>query len=245
MSYSSMHVFKQCPRRYLVQDVLRLSPIEILEQGAVDPTRFGSALHAVLQLVKQNGAPPDEGSVVALGRQYELDGDQLERLRRGVDRFTRSATASKAVAHDRVYREMPFALPIATGECILVGNIDLYARTGEDTLIVDYKSGTSGTADELTVRYELQAKCYALAALKDGGDSVEVVFVRPEVVEPDGGNQEIPYRFGRLDEPTLRREVETLYREIATSAYEPLSARDETICGYCAAPVGLCPNARP
>lgn len=79
----------------------------------------------------------------------------------------------------------------------------------------------------------------------DGCESVEVVFVRPEVAGPDGVLQEIRYWFGAGDESRLRATVEPLYERIVASPYEPLSERDETICGYCAAPVGLCPNARP
>ena len=245
LSYSSLHLFEECPRRYLVQEVLHLSQVEILEQGALDPTRFGSAMHAVLQLLNRDGSAPDTSRIRAVGRQYELDGPQLERLRRGVDRFIGSETARRAASSDRVSREMPFALPIASGSCILAGTLDLYARSDGDALIVDYKSGISGDADELSSRYELQARCYALAALADGAESVEVVFVRPEVTDPEGGIQEVRFRFGLGDEPGLRRTIESLHEQIIASAYEPLSGRDEAICGYCAAPVGLCPNARP
>jgi hypothetical protein len=161
-----------------------------------------------------------------------------------LQRFADSATSARIAAHDRVAREMPFAIPVAAG-ALLVGSIDVYARSGSGALVLDYKSGTSGSADELEARYQLQAECYALAALTDGCESVEVVFVRPEVMEPDGALQEVAYRFASADEPRLRGAVESRYERITTSAYEPLSARVESICGSCAAPVGLCPNARP
>jgi len=245
VSYSSLRLFEECPRRFLVQDILRMRQIEIPEQGTSDPARFGSALHAVLQLVKTDGSLPDVDRIRALGLQFELDGPQLERLRRAAERFVASSTAASVVSHERVAREMPFALPLAEGRGILSGSIDLYARSDKEALVVDYKSGTSGSADELEARYLLQAKCYALAALVDGNDNVDVVFVRPEVDGPDGCMQETRYRFGLEDQPALRSAIESLYSEIVTSAYEPLSARDETVCGCCAAPTGLCPNAGP
>ena len=245
VSYSSLHLFAQCARRFLIQEVLRLSPIEIVDSEAHDPMRFGSALHSVLQLVGADGSLPEEHRIATIGRQFELDDSQLERLRRAVESVVGSETMSQAIAHQRVAREMPFALPIADRTGILSGSVDLFARSGDEALVVDYKSGTSGTADELAARYELQAQCYALAALVDGCESVEVVFVRPEVTGPDGGVQEVRHSFARADETVLRGLVEARYRQIVSSPYEPLSERDESICGSCAAPIGLCPNARP
>ena len=109
-------------------------------------------------------------------------------------------------------------MPLASGACILSGSIDLYAHSESEALVVDYKSGTSATVDDLEARYRLQAECYALAALVDGRETVEVVFVRPEVIGPDGGIQEIRYRFGREDEPSLREAIESLYDRIVTSS---------------------------
>ena len=206
---------------------------------------FGSAMHAVLQLISMEGALPSTERMAAIGTQYELDTPQLERLREGAERFVSSATAEQAFARERVVREMPFALPIAGGRCLLAGNIDLYARSGDHALIVDYKSGSSGGPDELAARYELQAKCYALAALVDGCDSAEVVFVRPEVMAPNGDPQETRFGFGAADADGLRAEIDSRYGRIAASAFDALPCRDETICRDCPAPQGLCPNASP
>ncbi len=245
LSYSSLHLFEQCQRKFFVQDVLGLSAIEITAPGAPNPTRFGSALHAVLQLVTRDGLMPHDSRVLALARQYELDGPQRERLRVAAERFVQSDTAKRALSHERVAREMPFALPITGGECLLTGTIDLYARSGDSALIIDYKSGTSGTPDELPARYKLQAQCYALAALVDGCDSAEVVFVRPEVIDSDGAPQEVRFVFGAADAEPLRAEIDARYGQIAGSDFGAPRAADESTCRDCPAPIGLCSNASP
>ena len=81
VSYSSLHRFERCPRQFLLHDILRIRHVEVLEEGAVDPSLFGSAMHAVLQLVSPEGLPPDEQRITAIGRQFELDSSQLQRLR--------------------------------------------------------------------------------------------------------------------------------------------------------------------
>jgi ATP-dependent helicase/nuclease subunit A len=245
VSYSSLYLFEQCPLRYYVGEILHLSNIEVLEQGAFDPLRFGSALHAALQLVDGTGALPSEQRIAALGHQFELDSAQLQRLRDAAGRFVASNTAARAVACERVAREMPFALPIGVGDRMLVGSVDLYARTGEEALIIDYKSGGSDeSTDGLSARYRLQAACYALAAFADRCGRVEVVFVRPEVLE-SGAPQEIRFSFDAEHEAELRAEIERRCGEIDRGVFEPLKDRDESVCLGCPAPEGLCPNARP
>jgi ATP-dependent exoDNAse (exonuclease V) beta subunit len=242
-SYSRLHVFEQCPRRYLLEDVVGFRRSEMIEPGEVEPTRFGSALHALLQLAFDGVLPADE-RIKAISRQFELDLEGSTRLRAAAESFLSSRTARRAAGADRVARELSFALPIASGACILAGSVDLYARTGSSALVVDYKSGVSGDEADLQDRYALQASCYAVAALADGADEVEVVFTRPEVLTADGTPQEVSYHYGRRDETALRDRIDGIYSRIESDDFRPLGARDERLCGSCPAPTGLCPNAR-
>ena len=242
-SYSRLHLFERCPRRYLLEDVIGFRRADEIQSGDVDPTRFGSALHAVLQLAHR-GVLPSDGRIGAISRQFELDDDGCARLQAAAESFVRSGTALRVDSADRVVHELAFALPIASGACVLGGAIDVYARSGGSALIVDYKSGTSGDERDLPARYALQATCYALAALADGADEIEVVFTRPEVPTADGTPQEVSYNFRREDERRLRDRIDSIHARIASDDFLPLDVRDETICGSCPAPSGLCPNAR-
>jgi hypothetical protein len=242
-SYSRMHVFEQCARRYLLEDVAGFRRAELTTPGELAPMQFGSALHAVLQLSRGGDLPP-AARVDALCRQFELDANGRTRLVEAAEAVLRSDTARRANTAPRVVRELAFALPVADGSCLLSGAIDLYARDGESALIVDYKSGKSGDAAELPERYRLQATCYALAAMADGADSVQVVFTRPEVRAEDGTPQEIRFEFARAEEPALRARVDGILGAIATSKFAWLDERDEVVCGSCAASPGLCPRAR-
>jgi len=242
-SYSGMHVFEQCAHRYLLEHVAGFRRAGITAAGGLEPTRFGSALHAALQLAESGELPSDE-RIDALCRQFELDAAGRTRLIEAAEAFLRSSVAQQAAAASRVVRELAFALPVADGTCLLAGSIDLYARDNDTALIVDYKSGESGDASDLPERYNLQATCYALAALVDGADRVRIVFTRPEVRGDDGAPQEVRFAFTRADEPALRARVDGILGEIAVSDFHWLEMRDEVVCESCAVPPGLCPNAR-
>jgi len=245
VSYTALSTFERCPRQYFVRYVLRLADIEVLEPGAVDPARFGSAVHAVLQVVGSDGATPSPERVAAIARQFELDAEQTARLDAAVGSFLGSATAAEAVRMRRVAREMPFALPISDRGVLLNGNIDLYARGTDHALIIDYKSGRGGEREELERRYELQGKCYALAALVDGCTSVDVAFVYPEVIGADGEPVEIRTTYHADDEPQLRAAIGEICERLISSDMPHLPRRVESVCADCPAPEGLCPNARP
>ena len=242
-SYSRLRLFEQCARRYLLEVVVGFRRADVVEPGDAEPTRFGSALHAVLQLAHDGLLPPDD-RIDAISRQFELDDDGRSRLRASAESFMRSDTARRAVSADRVARELAFALPIVSGACVLSGAIDLYVRSGGSALIVDYKSGTSGDELDVSARYALQAVCYALAAISDGADEVEVVFTRPEAPRADGSPEEVSFSFTRDDEQALRDRIDGIHASIASSRFLPLDSRDEAVCGSCPAPTGLCPNAR-
>ncbi len=245
VSYSTLRTFEQCPRRYFASHVLGLARIEELAGTAEDdPVRFGSALHAVLQLVDDRGRLPAAERVAAIVRQYELSDAMATRLGSAAARYTGSAVAARVVLAESVARETSFALPVAGGSTLLAGAIDLYARSGTSALIVDYKSGVSGDSPELLDRYRLQAECYALVALLDGCDTVEVVFVRPEVADAAGEPEQVVFTFDSRDAERLRGEIDGRCEQVVASEYEPLAGRDERVCRGCPAPVGLCPNAR-
>ncbi|MDR3687044.1 MAG: UvrD-helicase domain-containing protein, partial [Coriobacteriia bacterium] len=239
LSYTQLSEFEHCPRAFWVRRVLGVRPMRIPMPGQTDPLLFGTALHAALRLVGADGAPPSSERVSAIGRFYELSNLDVVRLGQAVRRYCESDVAHHAVAGETVRRESPFAMNIGD-KFLLTGSIDLYSRTADRALVVDYKSGGTGVAADLRTRYQLQAECYALAVLRDGCNHATVEFVRPEV-EPDedGDVQRVAFEFSAADRETIERDLLRRYGEIEASAFEPAPSRE---CYHCEVPRGLCPE---
>ena len=239
LSYTQMMEFEYCPRRFWIRRVLGVRQDE-LRIGEADPLAFGVALHAALRLVGAELLPPEATRLRAIARYFELPEVEIERLGEAVRAYCGSEVARAVAEAASVRHESPFALRVGGGSFLLVGSIDVYARSGASALIVDYKSGESGESDELAERYGLQAECYALAALRDGCESVAVQFVRPEVVLPDGSLQGLLYEFGSADGPAIESRLLERFREMERSFFAPKPSRAQ--CSRCQVPVRMCPE---
>jgi hypothetical protein len=93
---------------------------------------------------------------------------------------SRSSPAMRVAAAQTVHRELPFVLSLGREEPLLTGVIDLLARERDGgALVLDYKSDRVGADDDLEAlvedEYGVQRLVYALAALRDGAQTVEVV----------------------------------------------------------------------
>jgi ATP-dependent exoDNAse (exonuclease V) beta subunit len=246
ISYSDISVFESCSLKYWAQRVARLGSVSATSGD--DPLRFGSALHAVLQLGTAGAAVPSPARVAAIGRFHRLGSGELSRLTEASERFAASRAALRLESCDTVRREYPFSVRMTSGGHVveLAGAMDAYGRTGSDALILDYKSGTS-TADEgeLRARFDTQARCYAYVALSEGSERVTVVFVRPEVACGDGGVQEVTFEFTAADGAVIEAALIDAYEAIATTNYHPLAEWDEHVCRSCRIAGTLCPLIPP
>ncbi len=235
VSYTQLSEFERCPRQFRIRRVLGIAP-PASPSSQPEPKRLGTALHAALRLVSPEGAMPDEARMDALVRYFELDPAEAKRLVQATRQYCSSDIASRAAKSEVVIHEAPFTVAIGDGLFVLGGSIDLYARSGDSALIVDYKSGASGAPEELSARYRLQAECYALAVLRAGCEHVEVVFVRPEV-SSDGQVEHVSFPFGQTDAGRIEAGLVEKYREIVDSDFEP---RPGDACANCSVPDGMC-----
>ena len=236
VSYTQFSEFDRCPRQFRVRRVLGITPPAPVASGRREPKRLGIALHAALRLITPEGAPPGEARMEALARYFELDAEEAARLAEAIASYCESDIARRAAGADIVMREAPLSVAIGRGLFVMAGSIDLYARSGDSALIVDYKSGTSGAHQELFDRYRLQADCYAFAALRDGCAHVEVVFVRPEVI-CDGQVEQVGFSFDAQDAGSIEVELVRRYRAIEESEFAPAPG---AACAGCDVPRGLC-----
>jgi len=241
LSYSGMAAYELCGFRYFARSVLRVGE---LRSTASTPLGFGAAVHAALQL--SAAGVPSRDRISAIAAYHRLDAAAASRLAEAVAAYAASPLAADVRRMTSARREAPFAVRLesAAGAFLMDGSLDVYAVDGCRALIVDYKSGTSGSADELSERYRLQAECYALAALGDGRTDVRVVFVRPQVQDDDGSLQETSYEFGPDDEDRIVTRIVGVHERMAAGEYPHLERWDDQLCSDCPIAFGLCPVRR-
>jgi len=161
-------------------------------------------------------------------------------LAAAVRTYCDSALAEQVADAKTVRRESPFTLRLGDQGFLLTGAIDVYARSGESATIVDYKSGTSGSREELQERYRLQADCYALAALVDGCSTVSVEFIRPDFLDATGSPQQVSFAYAADDTPQLETGLLDRFRKMEDSHFAPKPSWAE--CSRCDVAVPLCPE---
>lgn len=241
VAYSDIAEYETCALRYRATRLWRLGSIGS-EGETPSPLEFGSALHAVLQSVAI-GLADEVDRVDCIARYYQLPEREKARLGAAVRAFTGSRIARTLRESERIVTEAPFSVELRDTkgcEFILTGSMDLIALSQNRALIVDYKTGALGTPQELAERYEAQARCYALAALKQGAVQVELHFVRPEVRGDDGEPQSVSFAYTASDVDALVSHVVGAYEKLASGVYEPLTQWDERACGECPIAGGVC-----
>lgn len=239
LSYTDFSTFDSCPKRYWLTRVLRMGAMPL--GGTEDPMALGTAVHVALELSLANGEV-DEARLANLARIHGLSPLQSQELDSAVHRFTSTQTAWSLRQHERLSAEWPFFIPLESvaGRFAVVGSVDAYGRSGDSALIVDYKTGRSGDPDELSKRYELQASIYAFAALADGCADVEVVFIRPQVVDERGQAQQIRFSFHGADRERIETELTARHVTLVESGYPRREKWDHHICGTCPAYGTVC-----
>jgi RecB family exonuclease len=230
-----MRLYEKCALRYFVEKVARIGAVAAPRER--DPLRFGEAVHAALQLVGEGGRPPGEERLEAIARRWRLAPEEALRLRGAVAGFLRSSAGREACSAAAPAREVPFAVPL--DHAVLVGKIDLMAATPGGVLIVDYKTGPEALEKGAGAEHEMQADCYALAALSDGAERVRVVFVG---VETGGGTAplEASFSYTAEDRPRLLAQANSRASALESGPYACLSGYDPCACADCPAVRILC-----
>ena len=152
-------------------------------------TSVGRAVHAVLQSIDLATGAGVEHRARA---QAVAEGvpDREAEVSRLVEVAVQSDIVRRAVASQRIWREVPVAAPVGDGS--LHGFIDLLFEEGNGLVVVDYKTDavTEEQLPEVIDRYRLQGGAYAHAIRQVTGKAVkEVVFLylqpKREVALPD------------------------------------------------------------
>jgi hypothetical protein len=139
-----------------------------------------------------------------------------------------------------VRREHPFAFSLGQLQPLVTGVIDLLARERDGgVLVLDYKSDrVGGDVDlgELVERdYGVQRLMYALAVLRDGAVTVEVVYWFLERPKDWVGARYLAAESGALERQLLRR-IERARTRPFTVSKRP----HRGLCEACPGRAGLC-----
>jgi ATP-dependent exoDNAse (exonuclease V) beta subunit len=256
LSYSSLAEYKRCGYRFYVERVLRLPPNpraapghgagtrSDLPPGALSPTERGTLVHALLERLDfRHPARPTEASVAAAAARYGLavapDGPDIAQVIELVERFAGGELCRRLGRATGVRREERFRFLLGGAGVLIGGVFDVIAREpGGLTLVVDYKTDRLEGADPQTLAdsaYATQQLVYALAALRAGAESVEVVHTFLELPQ-----RPAVARFTREQAPALEAQLSALAAGALAREFTVTDAPHRGVCDGCPAEGGLC-----
>ena len=182
----------------------------------------------------RGGVPPE--SIDAAIARYRLGEAGRARLASALDAFGASPFSARLANADRVESEEP--IRVSVGDTALGGSIDVLAWTGDEALVLDYKTGRapSGKTRSRMSGYALQARCYALAAFEAGARRVEAVFCFVEQ-----GARGVDFDFTAEEDPAIRADIARRIQAIAEQPATHLPEYDPEACAWCPALGGVCP----
>jgi ATP-dependent exoDNAse (exonuclease V) beta subunit len=229
LSYSALAEYGRCGYRFYVERVLGIpstSGLAVPAAGSdsvISGTERGILVHELLEALdfrrpqRPDEAPADVGDLIG--------------------GFIGSSLFRRLAAARELRREEGFSFLL--GDALITGVLDAVAseRSGR-TLIVDYKSDRLEGADPAAVaerEYRVQRLIYALAALRAGAQTVEVVHLfleRPE--EP------VSAAYGRAEIEHLERELLALASGALRGDFTVTDEPCVSVCNGCPAEGGLC-----
>jgi ATP-dependent helicase/nuclease subunit A len=247
LSYSSLTELERCGYRYYLERVLGIAEDRAAARGREGETGLeararGTLVHRLMELLNfARPRLPSPADVSERARELGLlvGTGEREELARLVASSCDSSLAARIAAANGVRREHPFAFSLGAEEPLISGVIDLLALEADGaSLVVDYKSDrVEATTDleQLVEReYGVQRLLYALAVLRDGAPSVEIVHWFLE------RGEWVLARFRAADRLVLE---EQLSQRIAHTRERPFAVSPEPhrgLCLTCPGRAGLC-----
>ncbi|MFN2469987.1 MAG: UvrD-helicase domain-containing protein, partial [Gaiellaceae bacterium] len=243
LSFTGLATFERCSYRYYAERVAGMRPADtggsLSGQVGLGAMELGSAVHALLEQVDlREPRPPDDLEAWLCAEYSAATPDDVAAVRRLVDAYCGSQLAERLGSVEGVRREPHFTFEHEG--VLLHGYLDVVHRDGDSALVVDYKTNAFGDADPAEIvesEYRLQRLVYALACLRAGARSVEVVYQfleRPDDLVSD--------TFARDDVPELERALSAAIAAIAAGAFKPTPG--ERVCAGCPALDIVCAGPR-
>jgi ATP-dependent helicase/nuclease subunit A len=256
LSYSSLESYRRCGYRFYLERVARLraSVAEMADAAGepvpegLDALLRGTVVHELMESFDfARPRPPDAAEVDELLRAHaaSFDPSDVEDIRRLIGNFARSELCARLAAAPRVRRELAFAFTLrphgVAGASLLVnGVVDAYAveRGAETALVVDYKSDPVEGVDleaACDEKYGTQRLIYAMAALRSGAQSVQVVHCFLERAD-----EPVSVAFSAADLPLLEGELLGLAGGVIDGRFVPIDSPHRELCATCPGLEALC-----
>ncbi|MEA2293008.1 MAG: hypothetical protein QOE86_647 [Solirubrobacteraceae bacterium] len=252
LSYSSLGQYARCGYRWYLQRVLGLPEVEAPpmaggDAGApaegLDPLVRGSLVHALLEDFDfARPRPPAAEAVLEVAGAWGIDPtpEQADDVARLVAAFADSPLCGRLAAARGVRREAPFAFPLEPGVrgMLLHGIVDVVAQEDGGALVVDYKTDWLGelAPEDLIARdYTGQRLVYALAALRDGAERVEVAHCFLELPQ-----EPATATFTQADVPAVAERLVAEAERLLAGDFAPTPAPHRDLCATCPGRAALC-----
>jgi ATP-dependent helicase/nuclease subunit A len=250
LSYSGLADYARCGYRFYLERSLRLPATPAPEEPPAEAeglpgTQRGTLAHRLLEdLDFARPKAPSAEAVRAVADELGIPvtDDDLTDLAGLVGSFAAAPLCARLAAATVVRREAPFAYPLQApeGEVLLHGFIDVIAREGDRALVVDYKSDRlepegGDPAERVERDYRTQRLVYALAALRDGADEVEVTYCFLERAE-----EPVSVTFAAPQAQTLEAELTGLAGGILAGDFPVSATPHRWLCGTCPGRHALC-----
>jgi ATP-dependent exoDNAse (exonuclease V) beta subunit len=256
LSYSSLENYRRCSYRFYLERVARLGlkAAELADAAGepvpegLDKLLRGTVVHELMEHFDfARPRPPEAKDVEELLEMHgaSFGAADVEDIRGLIENFARSQLCARLAAAPRVRRELSFAFTLrphgASGASLLVnGVVDAYAVEGgsESALVVDYKSDPAHGIDleaACNEKYGTQRLIYALAALRSGAPSVEVVHCFLERAD-----EPVSVQFQAADLPRLEAELLALGGGVIEGRFVPTDRPHRELCATCPGVEALC-----
>ena len=241
LSYTALSTYEQCGYRFYVQRMLGLpdlpTPAHVAgEDGEQAPARRPPPSRSGISGAQRGTLVHQLLATMDL-RNPSLHDPMPTDVRGLLAGLFGSTTFARLSGLREVRREQRFAFPI--GETLITGVFDVIAQDRPNHLLVlDYKSDRLAGADPWEVvdeRYLAQRTIYALAALKLGSPSVEVVHLFLEAPEDP-----VSAEFSVAEIPILEGDLAERVAGRLTGDFRVTAAPGRRICDGCPAQGGLC-----
>jgi ATP-dependent exoDNAse (exonuclease V) beta subunit len=215
LSYTSLTELERCGYRYYLERVLGLAEDRSAarSQGGDRGPRArarGILVHRLLEsldFARPQLPSPEEVGTLARELGMSLSRGEGAGIIELLEGAMRSAAAVRAGAGGEVRREYPFAFALAAEEPLVRGVVDLlFLEADGGSVVLDYKSDRVAPEVDLEAlverEYGAQRLLYALAILREGAPSVEVVhwfLERPE--------EAVSVSYSAQERPALERDL--------------------------------------
>jgi ATP-dependent helicase/nuclease subunit A len=249
LSYTSLSELERCGYRYYLERVLGLPeerqtvPGAGAERRGLDARARGILIHRLMEGWDfAQPRPPTPEQVAERARELGLRVGRGEReeIAALLASARTAAPVARVAAAGGVRREHSFAFSLDADGPLLSGVIDLLALEADGgCLIVDYKSDRVGAHDDLEALverdYAIQRELYALALLRDGAPSVEVLHW---FLERPG--EWVGARYAQHDRELLQQRLHARLASAAGRAFSVSPNPHRALCLTCPGRAGLC-----